>query len=92
MSFAGSGVPALAHPANLILRDTTAARWILRHDLAARVVYTSHPGDVVYVWANGRLLYRRREYLTLDVERIRWETERRAFRSGLLAAQPRSCI
>jgi hypothetical protein len=28
----------------------------------------------------GQLLYRRGEYLTLDVERIRYEAERRAFR------------
>jgi 5-methylthioadenosine/S-adenosylhomocysteine deaminase len=49
------------------------------------VVYASHPGDVAYVWANGRLLYRRGDWLTLDVERIRWEAERRAFR---LVGQP----
>jgi len=90
VSLAGSGVPALGHPADLVLMDTTAAHWIPRHDLAAGVVYTGHPGDVAYVWANGRLLYRRGEYLTVDVERIRWEAKRRALRSGLFRAQPRS--
>jgi 5-methylthioadenosine/S-adenosylhomocysteine deaminase len=80
MGFQGSGVLAPGHPADLILMDTTGAHWIPRHDLAAGVVYASHPGDVAYVWADGRLLYRRGEYLTLDVERIRWEAERRAFR------------
>ncbi|TKJ28963.1 MAG: N-ethylammeline chlorohydrolase [Chloroflexi bacterium B3_Chlor] len=80
MGFAGSGVLAAGHPADLILMDTTAPHWIPRHDLAASVVYASHPGDVAYVWANGRLLYRRGEYLTLDVDHIRWEAERRAFR------------
>ena len=80
LGFDGSGVLAPGHPADLILMDTTAAHWIPRHDLAAGVVYASHPGDVAYVWADGRLLYRQGEYLTLDVERIRWEAERRAFR------------
>ncbi len=80
MGFAGSGVLAPGHPADLILMDTTGVHWIPRHDLAAGVVYASHPGDVAYVWADGQLLYRRGEYLTLDVERIRWEAERRAFR------------
>ncbi len=80
MGFAGSGVLAPGHPADLILLDTTGPHWIPRHDLAAGVVYASHPADVAYVWADGRLLYRRGEYLTLDVERIRWEAERRAFR------------
>jgi 5-methylthioadenosine/S-adenosylhomocysteine deaminase len=76
----GSGVLAPGRPADLILVDTTAPHWIPRHDLAAGVVYTAHPDDVAYVWADGQLLYRRGECLTLDVERIRYEAERRAFR------------
>lgn len=80
MGFSGSGVLAPGRPADLILLDTTAPHWIPRHNLAAGVVYTAHPGDVAYVWANGRLLYRRGSFLTLDIERIRWEAERRAFR------------
>ncbi|MDH4208942.1 MAG: amidohydrolase family protein, partial [Anaerolineae bacterium] len=80
LGFEGSGVLAAGHPADLILMDTTAPHWTPRHDLAASVVYTSHPGDVAYVWADGRLLYHRGDYLTLDVEHIRWEAERRAFR------------
>ena len=80
LGFGRSGVLAPGRPADLILLDTSAAHWIPRHDLAAGIVYAAHPGDVAYVWADGRLLYRRGEYLTLDVERIRWEAERRAFR------------
>jgi 5-methylthioadenosine/S-adenosylhomocysteine deaminase len=76
----GSGVLASGRPADLILIDTTAPHWIPRHDLAAGLVYTSHPDDVAYVWCDGRLLYRKGEYLTLDIERIRWEAEKRAFR------------
>jgi 5-methylthioadenosine/S-adenosylhomocysteine deaminase len=79
MGFDQSGVLAPGRPADLILLDTTDAHWIPRHDLRAGIVYAAHPGDVAYVWADGRLLYRRGEYLTLDVERIRWEAERRAF-------------
>ncbi len=85
MGFDGSGVLAPGHPADLVLMDTRAPHWIPRHDLAAGVVYASHPADVAYVWADGRLLYRRGEYLTLDAERIRYEAERRAFR---LVGQP----
>jgi 5-methylthioadenosine/S-adenosylhomocysteine deaminase len=80
LGFHGSGLLAPGRPADLILIDTRAAHWVPRHDLASGVVYASHPGDVAYVWADGRLLYRRGEYLTLDMERIRWEAERRAFR------------
>ena len=85
MGFRGSGVLAPGHPADLILMDTRAPHWIPRHDLAAGVVYASHPADVAYVWANGRLLYRQGEYLTLDAQRIKYEAERRAFR---LVGQP----
>ena len=80
MGFDRSGVLEPGRPADLILLDTTAAHWIPRHDPLAGIVYTAHPGDVAYVWADGKLLYRRGEYLTLDLERIRWEAERRAFR------------
>ncbi|HUX75158.1 MAG TPA: amidohydrolase [Anaerolineae bacterium] len=80
LGFTESGVLAPGRPADLILVDTTAAHWIPRHNLAAGIVYTAHPGDVAYVWCDGQLLYRRGEYLTLDVERIRYEAERRAFR------------
>jgi 5-methylthioadenosine/S-adenosylhomocysteine deaminase len=80
LGFGRSGVLAPGRPADLILLDTTAAHWIPRHDLMAGVVYAAHPGDVACVWCNGQLLYQRGEYLTLDVERIRWEAERRAFR------------
>jgi 5-methylthioadenosine/S-adenosylhomocysteine deaminase len=80
MGFGRSGVLAPGRPADLILLDTTAAHWIPRHDPAAGVVYTAHPGDVAYVWVDGRLLYRKGDYLTLDFDRIRNEAERRAFR------------
>ena len=80
MGFPISGVLAPGHPADLILMDATAPHWVPRHDLAAGVVYGSHPADVAYVWCDGQLLYRRGEYLTLDVDRIVWEAERRAFR------------
>jgi len=80
LGFDRSGVLAPGRAADLILLDTTGAHWIPRHDVLAGVVYAAHPGDVAYVWADGRLLYRRGEYLTLDVERIRWEAEQRAFR------------
>jgi len=73
-------VLAPGRAADLILLDTTAPHWSPRHDLLAGVVYAAHPADVAYVWADGQLLFRRWEYLTLDVERIRWEAEQRAFR------------
>ncbi len=80
LGFPESGVLAPGHPADLLLVDTRAPHWIPRHDLLAGVVYTAHPGDVTHVWCDGQLLYRKGEFLTLDIDRIRWEAEKRAFR------------
>ena len=80
LGFGESGVLAAGRPADILLIDTSAPHWFPRHDLAAGIVYTAHPGDVAYVWCDGHLLYRQGQYLTLDIDRIRWEAERRAFR------------
>lgn len=80
LGFAESGVLAPGRPADLLLFDTTAPHWMPRHDVSAGIVYTAHPGDIAYVWCDGRLLYRKGEFLTLDYERVRYEAEKRAFR------------
>jgi 5-methylthioadenosine/S-adenosylhomocysteine deaminase len=80
MGFKESGTLRAGSAADLILLDTSSPPWIPRHDLSAAVVYAAHPGDVAYVWCNGKLPYRQGDFLTLDVDRIRWEAERRAFR------------
>ncbi|MFP4394029.1 MAG: amidohydrolase [Anaerolineales bacterium] len=80
MGFAASGVLAPGRPADVVVFDATAPHWTPRHDVLAGVVYTAHPGDVAYVWCDGQWLYQRGEFLTLDIDHIRWEAERRAFR------------
>ncbi|MHC1784758.1 MAG: amidohydrolase family protein [Anaerolineaceae bacterium] len=80
MGFTNSGVLSAGKCADLILLDTTSPNWFPRHDLAAGVVYTSHPSDVSHVWSDGRLLYKDGEFLTLDIEKIKREAEHRAFR------------
>ncbi len=75
-----AGVLRPGAPADLILMDTRGVHWTPRHDLAANVVYASHPADVRYVFCDGRPLLWDGELVTLDEERIRYEAERRAFR------------
>ncbi len=74
------GVLRPGAPADLILMDTRGVHWTPRHDLAANVIYASHPADVRYVFCDGRPLLWDGELVTLDEERIRYEAERRAFR------------
>lgn len=80
MGFQQSGVLAEGKCADIILLSTKTPNWFPRHDLAAGIVYAAHPSDVTHVWSNGHLLYKNGEFLTLDIERIKWEAENRAFR------------
>ncbi len=80
LGFGESGVLRPGAPADLILMDTRRAHWTPRHDLAANVVYASHPADVRYVFCDGQALLEDGELTTLDEERIRAEAEQRAFR------------
>lgn len=79
MGFDGGIIEAGA-PADLILLDQRGPHWIPRHDIAATVVYGSHPSDVSHVMVNGNLLLREGELLTLDEKRIAREAEQRAMR------------
>ena len=80
MGFSDSGAIVEGGRADLILFDTDQAHWVPRHDLAAAVVYTAHPGDVTDVMCDGRWLLRHKELVTLDEERVRREAEVRALR------------
>ena len=80
MGFAGSGAVAEGKHADLVLFNTDQAHWVPRHNLAASVVYSAHPGDITDVMCDGRWLLRHGELVTLDEERIRREAEARALR------------
>jgi 5-methylthioadenosine/S-adenosylhomocysteine deaminase len=80
LGFASSGRIATGAAADLALLDTRGPHWCPRHDLAAGVVYTSHPADVRHLIVDGRVLLRDGALTTLDEDRIRAEVERRARR------------
>jgi len=80
MGFGESGVLAEGRPADLILIDLDRPHLRPRHDLIANLVHSAQGADVTHVIADGRLLMRDRELLTLDEERILYEAEQRAFR------------
>jgi 5-methylthioadenosine/S-adenosylhomocysteine deaminase len=80
LGFDRSGTIAPGAAADIAILDTRAPHWAPRHDVAAGVVYASHPADVRHLLVDGRLLLRNGELLTLDEERIYHEAERRAMR------------
>ncbi|MBI5239917.1 MAG: amidohydrolase [Elusimicrobia bacterium] len=77
---ASAGAVTPGAPADLLLFDTGQAHWLPRHDLAAAVVYSSHPADITHVMCDGRWLLKDKELVTLDEGRIRREAEARALR------------
>jgi 5-methylthioadenosine/S-adenosylhomocysteine deaminase len=80
LGFARSGYLATGADADLVLLDRRKPHWYPTHDLAATVVYGSHPSDVSHVIVDGALLVRGGELTTLDEERICHEAERRGMR------------
>lgn len=62
--------------ADFVTMDISRAHWQPTHDLLSHVVYSASAADVQDVYVDGRPLMRNRELLTLDEERIRWETIR----------------
>jgi 5-methylthioadenosine/S-adenosylhomocysteine deaminase len=80
LGFDGAGRISVGAPADIVLFQTQGPHWYPRHNMAAGVVYASHPSDVAHVVVDGRVVLRDGELLTLDEERIRAEVERRALR------------
>ncbi len=46
------------------------------HDLATNIVYSASGSDVVLTMADGKILYRDGDFLTIDLEKVLAETER----------------
>jgi 5-methylthioadenosine/S-adenosylhomocysteine deaminase len=80
MGFAGSGVLAAGAPADFSLFDLDQPHLYPRHNLVANLVHSARGSDVTHVVVDGRLIYRGREILTLDEERIMAEAEQHARR------------
>ena len=67
-------------PADLIMLDLLKPHLYPRHDLCAHLVYAAAAADVELVMVNGKLLMEQRKLLTIDEERVLYETNRRAER------------
>lgn len=80
MGFEKSGKLKEGSSADLILFNTQNSHWMPRHDLKANIVYSSHPSDIEYVICAGKLLLDKSILTTLDEEKIKCETEKRAFK------------
>jgi len=66
--------------ADLAVFDMTAPHWYPRHDLASMLAYSANSADVLYTLVDGRILYSKGEFMTLDIERVKAEAAARGLR------------
>ena len=45
------------------------------HDIVSNLVYAAHGCDVSMNMARGKVIYRKGEFLTIDIQRVKRETE-----------------
>ena len=70
-----TGVIEAGKRADIIAIDLSAPHLTPHLDTAGLAVYSAQAADVCMTMADGRVLYENGEYLTLDKERIRYDTE-----------------
>lgn len=69
------GLLAVGSKADLTVLDISQPHMRPVHDLANNIVYSASGSDVVLTMADGRVLYRDGNFLTIDVEKALSETE-----------------
>ena len=70
-----TGVIAPGKTADLILVDLSAPNLIPGHDPVEDLVFSAHGSNVEMNMARGQVIYEKGSFLTLDLERVRWEVE-----------------
>ena len=74
---ADTGCLKEGYKADIVLFDMTSPAWVPRYDPVSLLVYAANASSVDTVIVDGRILMEKRELLTLDEERIMFETKRR---------------
>ena len=68
------------YKADLAIFNTTAPHWWPQHDLASMLAYAANAADVSHTLVDGRVLYRKGEFTTLDIEKVKAEAGARGLR------------
>lgn len=70
------GVIKVGNKADLIVLDIDTPYMRPYHNLITNIVYSASGSDVVLTMCDGKVLYRDGEYLTIDIEKTYYETEK----------------
>ncbi len=76
----GIGQLKAGYKADITLFSMDSLAWCPQHDLVSLLVYAASARDVDTVLVDGHVLLEKGEFTTLDVERIKFETQRCADR------------
>lgn len=71
MGFETSGTLAVGMKADLQMADVSGPHWQPLHNPVSAIVYSGRSADVRLTMADGKILYRNGEFLTIDAEKVR---------------------
>ncbi len=71
-----SGILKDGMKADLIVLDISGPHMYPAHDLANNLVYAASGSDVILTMVDGNILYREGNFPTIDMEKVRFETDR----------------
>jgi len=71
-----TGTVKMGCKADLIALDISGPNMHPAHDLVNNLVYSASGSDVVLTMVDGKVLYRAGDFPTIDMEKVRYETER----------------
>ena len=66
----------VGNKADIVAFDLDQPHLMPVHDVPALLVYAAQASDVTMTMVDGRVLYERGEYLTIDAARVRHDVER----------------
>ncbi len=74
------GLVKEGYKADLIVLNLDTEHTVPVHSEKANLLYASEGADVLLTMVDGKVLYKDGEYLTLDIQRVKFEAEKSAYR------------
>ncbi len=71
-----TGILHTGYKADLIVLDISGPHMHPVHDLANNLVYSASGSDIILTMVDGKVLYKEGNFPTIDMERVRFETDR----------------
>ena len=74
------GLLKVGNRADLIVLDMSGIHTTPSHDMLSNVLYASQGSDVVLTMVDGNVLFKDGEFTTLDIEKVKYNAEKSAYR------------